>query len=160
MARFWSSSAAYRLIRLALGGVFLYSGISKSLDLVYFAGIVNAFGILPGELAYPAAVGIVAAELILGTGLMGDVKGCLAGVLFMLLSFMAVVGYALAMGYDVDCGCFGPSDPEAAAFSSLRTALIRDGIMVAAVVYLYAWRYKTGVRPSFFSRKSIPNQGA
>ena len=143
MAVAWSSSMGYSLLRIGLGGVFLYSGLSKSLDLSYFSGIINAFGILPGALTYPAALFIVAAELVLGAGLVFDRKGALAGILVMLLGFMAVAGYAIAMGYDIDCGCFGPSDPEAQAFSSLRTAVIRDGFMVAVVTYLYAWRRKT-----------------
>lgn len=140
---FLFSPMVYRLIRTLLGGVFLYSGLSKSLDLVYFSGIINAFGLLPEGMAYPAGIAIVAAELVLGAGLVFDRKGCLGGILLMLLGFMAVAGYAIAMGYDIDCGCFGPSDPEARAFSSLRTALVRDAVMVALTGYLYAWRYKT-----------------
>lgn len=150
MAKLWSSPAGYRVVRLALGGLFLYSGLSKSLDLAYFGGIIQAFGLLPSGLTHPAALGIVLAELVLGAGLILDIRGSLAGILLMLLGFMGVAGYALAMGYDIDCGCFGPSDPEAQAFSSLRTALVRDAILVAAVAYLYVWRYNTGARPTLF----------
>jgi hypothetical protein len=136
---------------MGLGGVFLYSGLSKVFNLVYFSGIIDAFGILPSVLTFPAAVGIVLAELGLGAGLVFDIKGSLAGILIMLMGFIGVAGYAIAMGYDIDCGCFGPSDPEAEAFSSLRTAVLRDMVMVAMVGYLYLWRYKTGTRPLFFS---------
>ena len=160
MTVLWSSPIGYRLIRMGLGGVFLYSGLSKAFDLVYFSGIIDAFGILPSVLTYPVAVGIVTAELALGAGLVFDLKGSLAGILIMLLGFISVAGYAIAMGYDIDCGCFGPSDPEAEAFSSLRTAVVRDLFMVAMVAYLYGWRYKNGTRPSFFSKKITSNQGA
>jgi hypothetical protein len=51
------------------------------------------------------------------------------------------------MGLDVDCGCFGPEDPEAEAFHGLRTALYRDLFMLAAVGFLYAWRHYRHIRP-------------
>lgn len=142
-----SSHIPYQVLRIMLGGIFVYSGLSKSLDLAYFAGIINAFSLLPAGLAYPVGVAIVIGELILGLGLILDRKGCLSGILVMLLGFMAVAGYAVYMGYDIDCGCFGPGDPEAEAFSQLRTVMARDAVMVAGVAYLYLWRNKTGWHP-------------
>ena len=43
----FSIPLVYGLLRLVLGLVFVYSGLSKSLDLTYFSGVVAAFGILP-----------------------------------------------------------------------------------------------------------------
>jgi hypothetical protein len=80
-------------------------------------------------------------------GLVADVRGSLTAILGMLLMFIAVLSHAVFMGYDIDCGCFGPNDPEANAFSGLRTALVRDFIMVAQVTYLYFWRFKNHHRP-------------
>ena len=142
-----TSHIPYRLLRILLGGIFVYSGLSKSFDLEYFAGIINAFGLLPAHLAYPAGVTIVLGEMMLGLGLVFDRKGCLGGILAMLLGFMAVAGYAIYMGYDIDCGCFGPGDPEAEAFSQLRRVVYRDAAMVAGIAYLYLWRHKTGRHP-------------
>lgn len=155
MGIIWSSPLLYRLLRLALGGVFLFSGLSKLADLAYFAGVINAFGILPGPLTYPAGVAIVSAEIILGSGLVLDQRGSLGGILILLLGFMAVAGYALYMGYDIDCGCFGASDPEATAFSGLRTVLVRDAVMVGVIAFLYVWRYKTGTVPAVFFKSGI-----
>jgi rhodanese-related sulfurtransferase len=53
---------------------------------------------------------------------------------------MAILGYGIWMGLDVDCGCFGPEDPESRAYHGLRSALYRDFMMLAGVLYLYAWR--------------------
>lgn len=143
-----SSSIPYGVVRAGLGLIFIYSGLSKFMDLALFVGIINAFAIIPQGLTHGAAAGIVGAELVLGTGLVLDRRGSLAGVLVLLLGFMAVAGYAIAMGYDIDCGCFGPTDPEAVAFSGLHTVLYRDSLMVAAAGYLYLWRYKNRWRPS------------
>jgi len=148
MMRFlFSAPMVYRLMRIGLGIVFLYSGLSKSFDLNYFSGVINAFGIIPESLTFPAALFIVALELVLGTGIILDKRGSLSGILVMLLGFMAVAGYAISMGYDIDCGCFGPGDPAGTAFSDLRAVLYRDAVMVAGIVYLYIWRSRNGLRP-------------
>lgn len=150
---FFLTPVVYRLMRVGLGMVFLYSGISKSFDLNYFAGVIQAFGILPTGLSYPGACIIVFLELLLGMGIIGDCRGSLAGILAMLLGFMAVAGYAIYMGYDVDCGCFGPGDPAGEAFAHLYEVLYRDAAMVAAIVYLYIWRYCNGLQPKPFLLK-------
>lgn len=144
----FSTPMGYRLLRLMLGGIFLYSGLSKSLDLNYFSGVINAFGILPTSLTFPAAMFIVALELLLGVGIVLDKKGSLLGMLVMVLGFMVVAGYAIFMGYDIDCGCFGPGDPAGEAFSHLHTVLYRDGVMVAAIAYLYIWRFRNDLKPT------------
>lgn len=134
-------------MRMALGTVFLYSGLSKSFDLNYFSGIINAFGILPASLTFSAAVSIVVLEILLGTGIILDKRGSLSGILIMLLGFMAVAGYAIYMGYDIDCGCFGPGDPAGEAFSQLREVLYRDAAMVAGIGYLFMWRQRNDRHP-------------
>jgi uncharacterized membrane protein YphA (DoxX/SURF4 family) len=135
-----ASPHIYLVLRVGLGSLFVYSGLSKSFDLIYFAGIINAFGILSESMCFPAAILIVAAELVLGMGLIFDKRGCLLGMLIMLMGFMAVAGYAIYMGYDIDCGCFGPGDPAGEAFSQLRMVLYRDMVMVAVIAYL--WQYR------------------
>ncbi len=146
-------STCYLLVRVLLGAVFLVSGILKAGDLEAFTGIVNAFAILPEAWAPFAALVICACEIIFGVALIMDVKGGLGGITAMLVVFILVLGYAIHLGYDIDCGCFGPQDPEAKAFSSLRTSLIRDVFMVAVAVYLYAWRVKHRHVPVFITHR-------
>jgi hypothetical protein len=52
------------------------------------------------------------------------------------------------MGLDVDCGCFGPEDPEAEAFHGLRLSLYRDLAMMAGVFFIYGWRRYRAIRPT------------
>jgi hypothetical protein len=52
------------------------------------------------------------------------------------------------MGLDVDCGCFGPEDPEAEAFHGLRLSLFRDLVMMAGVVFIYGWRRYRAIQPA------------
>ncbi|MBU0972871.1 MAG: DoxX family protein [Proteobacteria bacterium] len=141
------SPTPYRVLRIFLGVMFLVSGLAKSMDLVFFSKTIQAFAIIPGSLSFPAAVMIVAAEIVLGGGLVLDIRFCLGGILVLVLGFMAAIGHAIHMGYDIDCGCFGPGDPEAAAFQGLYTALYRDLALLAVSGYLFLWRHKTGHRP-------------
>jgi hypothetical protein len=67
-------------------------------------------------------------------------QGSLAAIAGLLMLFAAVLAYGIWMGLDVDCGCFGPDDPEAEAFHGLRLSLWRDLAMCAGVAFIYAWR--------------------
>lgn len=135
------------MIRIFLGGVFFLAGLLKTTDLEAFAEVINAFAVLPETLGIIAATLLCITELILGIGLILDIKGSLGGIMSLLLLFICVLGYAIHMGYDIDCGCFGPEDPETRAFSSIRTTLIRDGFMLAMGFYLYWWRIKNAYTP-------------
>jgi len=143
----YSSKKIYITIRLFLGIVFVYSGVIKLLDLEFFSKTIQAFAILPFELCLPFAIMISIAEAVFGFRLAFDMKGGLEGVFFLLLVFVSVLGYAIYMGYDIDCGCFGPEDPEAKLFAGLKSTLARDFCMIAQVIYLYWWRLKNRPLP-------------
>jgi len=89
-------------------------------------------------LVFPAALLLPALEVVAGTGIFFAVRGSLALIAGMLILFMAVLLYGIHLGLDIDCGCFGPEDPEQ-AYKSLRVALARDTVMMAAVLFVY-WR--------------------
>jgi hypothetical protein len=131
----------YRLIRWALAVVFLYSGLSKLLDPEAFAAIINAYGLIPETWGMPVAVLLPLIESMTAVCLIWDVRGSLEIITGLLVLFMAILGYGIGMGLDVDCGCFGPDDPQHRGFSSLRPALYRDMVMMAGIIYLYSWRY-------------------
>jgi hypothetical protein len=68
----------------------------------------------------------------------------------MLIFFIAVLGYGIVLGLDVDCGCFGPDDPEQ-AYHGLWSALIRDLGLLVPVLYLF-WFQRRAVR-----KKAVPS---
>lgn len=142
-----SARRCYLLLRLLLVGVFLWSGLSKAGQPGLFAETVGAFGLLPGGLLLPAALALIAAEIVAALGLLFDRRGALAAVTVLLLLFIGVLGYGIVLGLDIDCGCFGPDDPEA-VFHDLRGALLRDLLLLAAVIYLYLWRHINRLVPS------------
>lgn len=140
--------ALYRLCRWTLGGIFIYAGGSKLLEPKIFAYLVEAYGFVPEVLLIPVAIGLPALEVIAGFGLLFDIRGSLGLIAGLLVIFMALLSYAVWLGLDVDCGCFGPEDPEAEAFHGLRLSLYRDLVMMAGVVFIYGWRRYRAIRPA------------
>lgn len=137
----------YRGVRVILALLFLWAGVVKLLDPDSFAIILEAFDLLPYSWIMPIAVGLPILEILAGIGLLFDVRGSLATVTGLLLLFMAVLGYGVWLGLDIDCGCFGPGDPEGEAYKGLRPALYRDLVMLAGVAYLYVWRFRRSSGP-------------
>jgi uncharacterized membrane protein YphA (DoxX/SURF4 family) len=142
-----SSPLIYHLIRALLSVIFLWSGISKLMNPTEFSVIIDSYGLLPEVWTTPMAIILPLLEIIFGLGLILDIRGSLTGITGLLMLFMAILGYGIWLGLDVDCGCFGPQDPESEAFHSLRPALYRDFVMIAGVVYLYFWRYYRSIKP-------------
>ena len=138
---------SYRLCRWTLGGVFIYAGGTKLVEPEIFAVLIEAYGIVPERLLMPVAIGLPLLEVIAGIGLLFDIRGSLALITGLLVLFIVVLGYGIWMGLDVDCGCFGPDDPEAEAFHGLRLSLYRDLSMMAGVFFIYGWRRYRAIRP-------------
>jgi hypothetical protein len=113
-----------------------------------FAVLIEAYGIVPEGLLMPVAIGLPLLEVIAGIGLLFDIRGSLSLITGLLVLFMVVLGYGIWMGLDVDCGCFGPEDPEAEAFHGLRQSLYRDLAMMAGVFFIYGWRRYRTIRPT------------
>lgn len=140
----------YRLLRWGLGAIFIYAGSTKLLEPEIFAVLIEAYGIVPERLLMPVAIALPALEVIAGIGLLFDIRGSLSVIAGLLVLFIAVLGYGIWMGLNVDCGCFGPEDPEAKAFHGLRLSLNRDLVMLAGVVFIYGWRRYRAIRPINF----------
>ncbi len=111
-----------------------------------FAVLIGAYGIAPEPLLLPIAVALPALEVAAGIGLLFDIRGSLEIIAGLLVLFIAILAYGIWMGLDVDCGCFGPNDPEAKAFHGLGASLYRDLAMLGAIILMYAWRRLAGVQ--------------
>ena len=121
--------------RWLVAGVFLAAGLPKLADPAQFATVIGAYGVLPEWLLLPAAVIIPMSELVATFLLIrGRQAGLYLSALLMVL-FIGVLSYGIVLGLDIDCGCFGPEDPEHLAFSGLRTALVRDLLLCIPLGY-------------------------
>lgn len=137
----------YTAVRVVLAGLFVWAGTVKLMDPRVFAVTIKAFGIAPEWLITPASHWLPVLEIALGLGLLCDVLGSLAGVTGLLLFFIAILAWAIHLGLDIDCGCYGPTDPESKAFGSLATSLWRDLAMLTAAAWLYAARRIRSIAP-------------
>lgn len=129
----------YSLMRLGLAVVFIYAGAVKLADPASFAEVIARYGILPRGLVPWAALGLPALEVAAGVGLVLEAAGALSLITAMLAMFIGVLWFGVLQGLDVDCGCFAAE--ELAEHDSLRTALRRDLVMLAAAAYIYLWRW-------------------
>ena len=125
------------LIRWGLGLAFIYAGASKALDVSGFASVISDYGLLPELLLMPAALFLIAIEVVAGVGLILKYTWALHITAALLLLFVAILTYGLWLGLDVDCGCFGPEDPEGAHHSGAESAIFRDIVMLLGVAVLY-----------------------
>ncbi|MGD9948418.1 MAG: DoxX family protein [Desulfobulbus sp.] len=139
LLRPWNRETLVLFIRWILAAIFIYSGVMKLFNPPRFAQIIAGFGLLPASLLIPVAILLPLAELIAGIGLLLNKRGGLTAIALMLVLFMTVLIYGIHLGLDIDCGCFGPEDPEQ-AYKGLKPALVRDALMMVAVICLYWWR--------------------
>lgn len=141
-----ASTFLFHLSRCGLAVAFLASGTIKLARPEVFAVTVKALGLVPDALAAPLSHLLPGIEVAAAVLLLADVRGSLTVIAGLLTLFVGILFYALRMGLDIDCGCYGPGEPEREAFSSIRTALWRDGAMLAVVAALYWLRRRRGWR--------------
>ncbi len=132
-----SGRLTYHLCRLLLGGVFVWAGAAKALDVPAFAGQVAAYQLLPYAWNYTVAATLPYVELLAGALLLANLRVRPAALLLILLNalFIVVLASVVARGLDIDCGCFGPD-----AGTTPLQALGRDIVLVALAVAVY-WQH-------------------
>ena len=152
MKPLFASRPAYIALRLIIGLLFVYAGATKLANPDGFAVTINIYGLVTWRMASTLAYVIPIIEIIAGLGLMFDVKGALLIVVAQLLGFMVILLYALHIGLDADCGCFGTPRSTANAPTGPLEALLRDGLMLAACAAIYWQRRMAGKTPRPITR--------
>ncbi|HEX9286991.1 MAG TPA: MauE/DoxX family redox-associated membrane protein [Thermoanaerobaculia bacterium] len=131
-------------IQIAVGAVFVAAAIPKILDPPAFAHMIYNYRLLPGSLINALALVMPWIELLVGLALVLGVwkreAGLVAGAL--LVVFLVAIGWNLARGHAIDCGCFdvrsaGKSREE--LLTDMRWVLLRDvGLLILAAQILAA----------------------
>jgi hypothetical protein len=133
---------ADRFGRWMISIIFLNAAIPKLFNPYQFAATIDAYAILPDMLLLPTAIVLPVLEILLAVGLLFNCLKSKLGTVVMLLFFIALLSWSIWMGLDIDCGCFGPENPEHTAFQGLRVALVRDIVMLLPLIYsLWYHRY-------------------
>lgn len=100
------------LMRALISAVFIYASINKISHPLEFAKQVASYDILPLQVVYPFSFTLPFLELLCGFLIwIPKVKisaNCLN--LLMMLIFIIAISYALILGKNINCGCFGDSE--------------------------------------------------
>ena len=125
------------IVRLIVGGFFVYASLDKIAHPADFAKIVHNYRILPGSLINIFAVILPWLELLCGMALIigTRVSGASAIVVGLTVVFIVAVISAMARGIKTDCGCFSTS-PDGARKIGVPL-LIEDSILL--ILGLWVW---------------------
>jgi putative oxidoreductase len=127
------------ILRLILGGIFIYAGYVKLRDpWQLFAASIASYELVPMWMAQIVARVLPWFEVAVGAGLL--IGWRLLGVAsiataLLLVVFNALVWNAFLSGKEIDCGCFGPG--EALTWKTL----VRDGSMLAGALLVSWWAW-------------------
>ena len=130
------------LFRILLVVVFLYGGIPKLFSPTDFAVIISAYGLVPDLLVFPMAIFLPLLEVIIAIGLVLNYRWAMTTALILLIFFIAVLSYGMYLGLDIDCGCFGPENPEHGSMSGLSEARFRDLLLLIPAGYSWWFSYQ------------------
>lgn len=120
--------------RCLLAAVFAYAAWSKLEDPALFATVIASYRLVPAIFAGWAAIVLPPLEMLTALALLFTKWSRESALLMtgMLLVFLVGLTQAWARGLQIDCGCFGPSEPGAAP--PLWLDILRDiGLLVASV---------------------------
>jgi uncharacterized membrane protein YphA (DoxX/SURF4 family) len=138
VVRPWLGTAA----RLGLAAVWLVAGGTKVGDLAASGRAVNAYDLMPYEVATAIGAALPFVEIALGVLLLlGLATRLVAGVsAALLVVFVAGIASAWSRGLSIDCGCFGTGGQLAAGESpSYLPEILRDLGFLALAAFLLRW---------------------
>jgi uncharacterized membrane protein YphA (DoxX/SURF4 family) len=129
------------LLRLGLGGVFIYAGVMKLRDLEQFFLDVHHFDLTPWNVSMGLAMFLPWLEIAAGAALIGRrlYHGAIALCGGMSAVFLVAIASAWMRGLDLTCGCFGKETNA----TNYPQHLALNGAMLAAVVWLVWLEYRS-----------------
>jgi hypothetical protein len=132
------------MLRLAVGGVFVYAGSVKILDSQQFALDVQNYQLTSWTMSIVVAMYLPWLEIIASIALMTRklYLGALSAMLGMTSVFLVAILSAWMRGLDITCGCFGRSDVRV----SYPELIGRDLLLMAAIVALGLMEWRRGTR--------------
>lgn len=125
------------LLRLLIGGLFLYASLNKLFNQEEFAKAIYNYKLLPGEVVNIFAIVLPYIEffsaifLILGIYKRGS--SFLIGA--MLIVFIIALTRAYVLGLDISCGCF--SLETVSEKSDISQRIIEDILMLIACILIF-----------------------
>lgn len=130
------------LIRLGIGGMFIFASIFKIADPKGFAVLIAQYQFLPYNLINPWALILPQFEFWFGLALIVTpfVKECTLVILGLFAAFIIALIWALALDLGITCGCFQIEGAQSK--SEAWTALIRDSVLLLPTIWLLTRKNK------------------
>lgn len=124
------------LLRLVLGGIFIYASLDKIAHPEAFAEIIYNYQVLPGALINLSAIVLPWLELVLGVLLIIGrfMPGATSISTLLLAAFWAALLFNMVRGLDIHCGCFSTQTNDAATMAWYVT---RDTAFLAMGLCLF-----------------------
>jgi uncharacterized membrane protein YphA (DoxX/SURF4 family) len=134
--RIFQQQATILVLRLLVGFIFAYSGISKLADLAGFAEAIDNYRILPRVAVNGFAIVLPWAELIAGLCLISGafLRGGAMLIAALLIIFTVSVFAGIVRGIDITCGC---STPFATASRIGFGKLIENVVLLIGVLAIF-----------------------
>ena len=136
------------LLRLGIGGLFLYAAFPKVMNPASFAIAVRGYKIVPFSLSNLAALamswGEVAAAVMLILGIL--TRKAAAAIFILLVVFIVAIATTLVRGMVVDCGCFGEGSSATSWLLVVRNVLLLAGCFLIMRYNDGAWSVFPGKR--------------
>jgi len=134
------------LLRLILGGAFLYSALAKLLQPDQFAPLLLSYQILPLRAIDLVALWLPACQFLAAVLLLAGIWPRGASLLLsgLLVIFLAALASALARGIELHCGCFSTdtSGPARTWASLWEEAVL---LLLALALWSSYWEEKSQV---------------
>jgi uncharacterized membrane protein YphA (DoxX/SURF4 family) len=124
--------------RFAVGAVFVYSGLTKVVDIDGTIRAVRAYDLLPEWIVPTAGTALPVLELALAALLLSGLLTRLAAAIVVALSaaFFIGIASAWARGLSIQCGCFGNGGLTPHPVPGYVRELVLNGLMIIACVWM------------------------
>ncbi|MGI5130928.1 MauE/DoxX family redox-associated membrane protein [Pseudonocardia sp. CA-107938] len=146
------------LARLLLGGVWLWAGFAKVVDLDASVRAVRAYELLPEPVVPAIGAALPLVEILLGLLLVvgAFVRPAAAVSAVLMAAFVIGIASAWARGLRIDCGCFGSGGLLAADEEpTYGWELARDGGLLLVALLLARWPASRFALDGLFGRRPV-----
>lgn len=126
-------------VRLGLAGIFVTAGWLKVTDLAASGRAVNAYQIMPYDLAMVIGAAQPFVEIVVGLLLLFGLATRLAAwaCAVMMVAFIAGIASAWSRGLNIDCGCFSKGGPLPPGVTpNYLPDILRDVAFLAMAIFL------------------------
>jgi uncharacterized membrane protein YphA (DoxX/SURF4 family) len=141
--------------RIILGCTFLYASLDKIRHPDLFAEVIYNYQLLPDVAVNLVAIWLPWLELLSGGLLMLGiwVRGSVLVIVTLMVLFFGTLGFTVARGLDIHCGCFTIQSTDPVTVLTL----FRDSVLLCIAVYLF-WLYQfRRVQERFSVIKLLPH---